>query len=82
VRAEAALEEVMAERNRLWEELHQRAAREHELEYYKTMTEQMRGSLSWRLTAPLRTVKWFVAHVPEALRRMRRLLAHRPGRAQ
>jgi hypothetical protein len=80
VRAEAALEEVMAERNRLWEELHRRAAQEHELEYYKTMTEHMRGSLSWRLTAPLRTLKWFAGHVPEALRRLRRLLARRPGR--
>jgi hypothetical protein len=82
VQAEAALEEVMAERNRLWDELHQRTAREHELEYYKTMTEQMSGSLSWRLTAPLRTFKWFVAHIPEALLRLRRLLARRPGRAQ
>jgi hypothetical protein len=55
--AEAALEEALAERNRLWAELHERAASDRELEYYRSLTQKMEGSLSWRLTRPLRTLK-------------------------
>jgi hypothetical protein len=57
LRAEAALEEALAERTRLWQELHERAASERELEYYRSLATKMQGSLSWRLTAPLRAVK-------------------------
>lgn len=78
VRQNPTLEEVIDERNRLWEELHRRAARDRELEHYRTVVEQMQSSLSWRLTAPLRTLKWLAAHLPEVLLRMRRLLARRP----
>src|SRR4051794_28931650 len=41
-RAEAALEEALAERNRLWEELHQRAANENELDHYRRLAATMR----------------------------------------
>ena len=78
LQAEAALEEVIAERNRLWEELHRRAAQTHELEHYKTVTQQMRTSLSWRITAPLRSAKWLVTQMPELFRRLRRYLGQRP----
>lgn len=78
LRAEAALEEMTAERNRLWEELHRRAAQDRELEHSKETVRLMRGSLSWRLTAPLRAAKWFVVLAPEMYARLRRFLAHHP----
>lgn len=56
-RAEAALEEALAERNRLWEELHRRAARDDELEHYRSLVASMEGSASWRLTKPVRDAK-------------------------
>lgn len=56
-RAEAALAEALAERNRLWEELQHRAAQEREVEYLRTLNAQLEGSLSWRITAPLRSGK-------------------------
>ena len=77
-RAEAALEEVLAERNRLWEELHRQRADEHEAAYYRQLYHQVVSSRSWKLTAPLRSAKWFVRQVPELARRLRRFLSHRP----
>lgn len=77
-RAETALEEMTAERNRLWEELHRRTAQDRELEHYRETVGHMRGSLSWRITAPLRAAKWFVALAPEMYARVRRFLAHHP----
>jgi len=55
--AEAALAAALVERNELWQELHKRAADEREIEYYRRLNAQIEGSLSWRLTAPLRMVK-------------------------
>jgi hypothetical protein len=51
-----ALEEALAERTRLWEELQRRKADEKELAYLRELTEGMESSLSWRLTTPLRVV--------------------------
>jgi Ribonuclease G/E len=56
-RAEAALEEALAERNRLWEELHQRAANENELDHYRRLAATIETSASWRLTRPVRDAK-------------------------
>ena len=56
-RAEAALEEALAERNRLWNELQRRTASEHEADYYRSIYAALEGSLSWRMTAPLRDAK-------------------------
>jgi len=54
---EKALQEALEERNRLWEELNRRVAQERELEYYRELNEKITGSLSWRITAPLRAAK-------------------------
>jgi hypothetical protein len=77
-RAEAALEEVLAERNRLWEELHRQRAGEKEAAYYRTLYEQVVLSRSWKITAPLRNTKWFFKQIPELGRRFRRFLLNRP----
>ena len=77
-RAEAALEETLAERNRLWQEVHRRAAVDEELEYYRTSMRLLHNSFSWRITRPLRTSKWFVRQGPEVYRRLRRFVSTRP----
>jgi hypothetical protein len=77
-RAEAALEEALAERNRLWEELHTRVSQEHELKHYKMAYHSLVHSKSWRVTAPLRGVVWFGRSLPDMARRLRRYIAARP----
>jgi hypothetical protein len=79
LQAEAALEEVIAERNRLWDELHKRTAQERELEHLRSAYHTLVTSRSWRLTAPLRSARWFARQVPEMGRRFRRFAAHRPS---
>jgi hypothetical protein len=73
--AEAALEESLAERNRLWEELHRLKAGLREQEHYRSLYEQLIHSASWRITRPLRTTKWLVREVP---RRGKRFFSGRP----
>ena len=73
--AEAALEEALAERNRLWEELHKRKGQEREAAHYRSLYEQLASSLSWKLTKPLRMGKWLVRELP---RKARRFIASRP----
>ena len=73
--AEAALEESLAERNRLWDELHRVKADAREEEHFRGLYEQLIHSASWRITAPLRTAKWLVRELP---RRARRFFAGRP----
>jgi hypothetical protein len=77
-RAEAALEETFTERNRLWHEVHRRAAVDEELEHYRSAVHQLHTSLSWRITRPLRTSRWFVRQSPELYRRLRRFVSARP----
>lgn len=55
--AASALEVVLGERNRLWDELHRLKAERREVEYYENTLAEMRKSLSWRITAPLRVGK-------------------------
>ena len=50
------LEEAIAERNRLWDELQRHRAAEAELDYYRGLYEAQVSSLSWRLTLPLRAL--------------------------
>ena len=52
-----ALEEVLRERARLWEQLHEQRAAEREVEHLKAQIARMESSLSWRITRPLRDVK-------------------------
>lgn len=54
---ERALEEALAERARLWEQLHEQRAAEREVEHLKAQIARMESSLSWRITRPLRDVK-------------------------
>jgi hypothetical protein len=77
-RAEAALEEALAERNRLWEELHRRVAQERELEHYKTAYHTLVHSKSWRITAPLRAVTWIGRSAPDLARKFRKYVSARP----
>ena len=56
-RLEARLEEALEERARLWEELHRLRGERREVEYYEALATQMRTSVSWRVTAPLRAGK-------------------------
>jgi hypothetical protein len=52
-----ALEEALRERARLWEQLHEQKALEREVEDLRRKVARMEGSLSWRLTKPLRVAK-------------------------
>jgi hypothetical protein len=60
-RAEQALEEALAERNRLWEQLQRRESVERDLEYWRGRAEGIEQSRWWRLGLPLRWVKRFRA---------------------
>ncbi len=63
---------ALAERARLWEEVHRLRAERREVEYYERLAAQMTASVSWRITAPLRSGKG-------ALAKARRKLAERRG---
>ena len=78
IRAEAALEEALTERNELWAELQRRVSAERELEHYRNAYHHLVHSHSWRLTAPLRSGVWFLRQVPELGRRFGRFVAARP----
>jgi hypothetical protein len=75
--AERALEEVTVERNRLWAELHERAAAENELEHYRALVAHMESSRSWRLTAPLRGCVAFIRDLRGLAGKARQYLADR-----
>ncbi len=56
-RASARVEELLAERARLWEEVHRLRAERRDVEHYRRQAEYVTNSLSWRITAPLRIGK-------------------------
>ena len=56
-RASARVEELLAERARLWDEVHRLRAERREVEHYRQQAEYVTSSLSWRVTAPLRVGK-------------------------
>jgi hypothetical protein len=68
---EAALAEARAERARLWEENNRLRAERREVEYYERLAEQMRTSVSWQVTAPLRFGKALNATVRAKLEERR-----------
>ncbi len=53
----ARIDELLAERARLWEEVHRLRAERREVEHYRKQAEYVTNSLSWRITAPLRIGK-------------------------
>ena len=55
--AELALDELRRERNALWAELQERKAQERHVAHLERTIADLQGSVSWRITAPLRTVK-------------------------
>jgi hypothetical protein len=57
--SDPALEEVLRERARLWEQLHEQRAAEREVEDLKRQIARMESSLSWRVTKPLRVAKTY-----------------------
>jgi hypothetical protein len=56
-RAEEALADALRERNELWAQLQTRTAEDRRVEHLERVVEAMQSSVSWRITAPLRTVK-------------------------
>jgi hypothetical protein len=55
--AEARVQELTAERARLWEELHQLRAQDREAEHYRAVATYMENTASWKITWPLRAFK-------------------------
>jgi hypothetical protein len=56
-RAEQALEEALAERNRLWEELQLHKSQAEDLAYWRGRAKGIERSRWWRLGKPLRLFK-------------------------
>ena len=55
--AEARVEELAAERARLWEEVHRLRSERREDEHFRDLARYMQSTASWRITRPLREVK-------------------------
>jgi hypothetical protein len=70
--AEARVAELAAERTRLWEEVNRLRAVHREVDYYERLATQMQGSVSWRITAPLRIGKVLAAKLRRKLDERRR----------
>jgi hypothetical protein len=70
-RLEARVAELAEERARLWEEVNRLRAERREVEYYERLARQMEGSLSWQITAPLRTGKALKMRVQRKLEERR-----------
>jgi hypothetical protein len=64
---EQALAEARAERARLWEEVQRLRAQQREVEYYEQLAAHMAGSVSWKVTSPLRTAKRLAMRVQREL---------------
>jgi hypothetical protein len=55
--AEGRVQELTAERARLWDEVHRLRAEQQSVEHYQAVARYMEGTLSWRVTWPLRAAK-------------------------
>ena len=66
--AEAALQAAREERARLWDELHRLRAAERERDYEQRLRKGLEASISWRITAPLRSAKVLATKVKRRLR--------------
>jgi hypothetical protein len=58
--SDETLEQVVAERNRLWAELQQKNAAEADLEYWRNRAADIERSRWWRAGFPLRYLKKWV----------------------
>ena len=70
--AEAALEEARSERARLWEELQRLQRERQDVAHLQAVVRHMEGSVSWKVTEPLRAAKTLAI-------RVRRQLEQRQG---
>jgi hypothetical protein len=50
-------DELRAENARLWAENNRLRAQARDVEYFEQLAARMEGSVSWKITAPLRTAK-------------------------
>ena len=66
-RLRARLDEALAERARLWDEVQRLRAERREVEYYEQLARKMETSVSWQLTAPLRQAKTLAGRVRRKL---------------
>lgn len=69
----AALRAAIEERNDAWARAQEADALAVELAVSRSMLEQMRSSISWRITSPIRSVKTALGQVRNAARKLRRL---------
>ena len=74
-KTDASLEEVLAERNRLWEELQRRTAQERELEHWRNRALELEQSVWWRGTEPLRKLAIAVREPRRAAAAVKRRLS-------
>lgn len=65
--AEAALEEARAERARLWEELQRLRRERQDVAHLRGVVRHMEGSVSWKVTEPLRAAKTLAIRVQRQL---------------
>jgi hypothetical protein len=65
--AEARVQELSAERARLWEEVQQLRAQDRETEHYRARAQYMENTASWRVTWPLRAFKTLYIKVRRTL---------------
>ena len=71
-RASARVDELLAERARLWEEVHRLRAERQEVEHYRRQAHYVTSSMSWRVTAPLRAGKQLKTRIHRKLDERRR----------
>ena len=71
---EEALRDVLAERNRLWEQLQESSAAEQDADYWRRRAQQLEASAWWRAGRPLRLARRAAREPANALRVLARLL--------
>jgi hypothetical protein len=65
--AEARVEELAADRARLWDEVHRLRAQDREIDHYRALAAYMESTASWKLTWPLRAAKRLYIQVRRTL---------------
>ncbi len=65
---EQALAEALAERNRLWAQLHEQRADQRELEYLRRELKTIHGSTMWKIAGHYQRIKQLIRVGLERLR--------------